>query len=223
MNAKPSYEELERQIDALKEKTDYDRQLLNDILNYIPDFIFIKDEQHRWVVVNDAFCRALGHPREELIGKTDYDFHQKEEADVFWEKDNEVFESGGTNINEEFYTTPNGDVRTILTSKTAFMDKRGRKLLVGISHDISERIRNEQEKEALIQKLRQALDQVKQLSGFLPICTSCKKIRDDRGYWKQIEAYIREHSEAQFSHSLCPDCLKKLYPDYDPDRKGEGA
>lgn len=66
--------------------------------------------------------------------------------------------------------------------------------------------------------LRNALAQVKKLSGFLPICASCKKIRDDKGYWQQIEAYIRDHSEAEFSHSICPDCVKKLYPDL-PQRK----
>lgn len=60
-----------------------------------------------------------------------------------------------------------------------------------------------------------ALQEVKILSGFLPICASCKKIRDDQGYWNQIESYIRDHSEAEFSHGICPDCAKKLYPDLD--------
>ncbi|HYK82785.1 MAG TPA: hypothetical protein VEU55_06530 [Gemmatimonadales bacterium] len=59
-------------------------------------------------------------------------------------------------------------------------------------------------------QLREALSNVKALSGLLPICASCKKIRDDRGYWNQIEVYIRDHSEADFSHGLCPDCLQKL-------------
>ena len=54
---------------------------------------------------------------------------------------------------------------------------------------------------------------MKQLSGFLPICASCKRIRDDTGYWNQIESYISAHSEAQFSHGICPDCIKKLYPE----------
>ncbi len=63
-------------------------------------------------------------------------------------------------------------------------------------------------------ELTKALRDVKKLSGLLPICASCKKIRDDRGYWNQIEAYIRERSEAEFSHGICPDCAKKLYPEY---------
>lgn len=61
--------------------------------------------------------------------------------------------------------------------------------------------------------LKDALAEVKILSGLLPICASCKKIRDDKGYWNQIEGYIREHSEAEFTHSICPECAKKLYPE----------
>jgi hypothetical protein len=79
-----------------------------------------------------------------------------------------------------------------------------------------EREKAEHEREKVIVELRQALAQVKRLSGFLPICASCKKIRDDKGYWQQVEAYIRDHSEAQFSHGLCPECAKKLYPELFP-------
>jgi hypothetical protein len=68
-------------------------------------------------------------------------------------------------------------------------------------------------RERLILELQNALAQVKTLSGLLPICSSCKKIRDDQGYWNQLEVYIQDHSEAVFSHSLCPDCAKKLYPE----------
>jgi DNA-binding NtrC family response regulator len=77
-----------------------------------------------------------------------------------------------------------------------------------------ERKRTQEEQERLITELRQALAKVKQLSGLLPMCASCKKIRDDKGYWNQLEAYISEHSEADFSHGICPDCVKKHYPEY---------
>ncbi len=69
------------------------------------------------------------------------------------------------------------------------------------------------EMEKMLGELQAALEKVKLLSGFLPICASCKKIRDDNGYWQQIESYIRDHSEAEFSHGICPDCAKKLYPE----------
>lgn len=79
---------------------------------------------------------------------------------------------------------------------------------------ISERKRIEREKESLIRSLEEALYEIKTLSGLLPICAHCKKIRDDNGEWKQLETYIQTHSEAQFSHSICPECSKMLYPDY---------
>ena len=79
--------------------------------------------------------------------------------------------------------------------------------MTGFVQDITNRKKTEEE-------LREALKKVKQLSGLLPICASCKKIRDDEGYWEAIEMYIERHSEAEFSHSLCDDCVKKLYPDF---------
>lgn len=82
-----------------------------------------------------------------------------------------------------------------------------------LQKEISERKALEKEREELIAKLQEALKQVKTLSGFLPICAACKKIRDDKGYWNQIEEYIRTRSDVQFSHGICPDCAKKLYGD----------
>ena len=73
----------------------------------------------------------------------------------------------------------------------------------------------EQEKEELIDKLNRAAQEVKKLSGFLPICANCKKIRDDKGYWKQVESYISEHSDAVFNHSICPQCSASHFARYD--------
>lgn len=86
---------------------------------------------------------------------------------------------------------------------------------IGTIMDITERKRAEEEKEKLINELKDALAKVKQLSGMLPICASCKKIRDDKGYWNQLEKYISEHSETQFSHGLCPECAKKAMKDFE--------
>lgn len=69
------------------------------------------------------------------------------------------------------------------------------------------------ERESLIEELKEALAKVKTLSGLIPICASCKKVRDDQGYWQQVETYVREHSDAEFTHGICPDCARKLYPD----------
>jgi len=67
--------------------------------------------------------------------------------------------------------------------------------------------------------LEKALSEIKSLRGILPICAGCKRIRDDAGYWQQVEQYVQEHSEAEFSHSICPDCMKKLYPGYQTDEE----
>jgi sensor domain CHASE-containing protein len=83
-----------------------------------------------------------------------------------------------------------------------------------LAKDITERKRAEEELQRERDKLQEALDNVRTLHGLIPICAHCKKIRDDKGYWNQIESYIRDHSEADFSHSICPECAKNLYPDY---------
>ena len=80
--------------------------------------------------------------------------------------------------------------------------------------DITERKQLDEKREHLVEQLKTAISQIKALEGLLSICSCCKKIRDDNGYWSQVEDYIRKHSEAEFSHGLCPDCAKKLYPDY---------
>jgi len=70
-----------------------------------------------------------------------------------------------------------------------------------------------------VQELQKAFDEIKKLQGIMPICSYCKKIRDDQGYWNQVEDYVSRHSEAQFSHSICPECLKKHYPDFSERKK----
>ena len=84
----------------------------------------------------------------------------------------------------------------------------------GAIQDITERKLVEEERERLILELREALSQVKPLSGLLPICSSCKKIRNDLGDWEMMEVNIRDHSEAYFSHSICPECAQRLYPEF---------
>ena len=88
-----------------------------------------------------------------------------------------------------------------------------KKELTAAQQEIERRKQLERERETLIKELQQALSEIKTLRGFLPICANCKKIRDDEGYWQQIEEYIQARSDARFSHSICPECTKKLYPE----------
>jgi len=77
-----------------------------------------------------------------------------------------------------------------------------------------ERNRLKEERENLIKELTDALSKVKILSGLLPICAGCKKIRNDKGYWEQVELYLKEHADIEFTHGFCPDCIQKLYPEF---------
>ncbi len=80
--------------------------------------------------------------------------------------------------------------------------------------DITQRKELEMEKENLIAGLKEALDKIKTLKGIIPICASCKKIRNDEGYWNDVERYIKDHSEAEFSHGICPQCAHRLYHEF---------
>ncbi|MBD3296283.1 MAG: PAS domain S-box protein [Candidatus Omnitrophica bacterium] len=127
----------------IKESQEY----LNKIINSVADPIFVKDSEHRWVLLNDAFCRFMGHERQELLEKTDHDFFPQEEADVFWEKDDQVYRTGQENINEEKFTDSSGKTHTIITKKTLYVDSAGNKILVGIIRDITERKKAEEERQ----------------------------------------------------------------------------
>ena len=91
-----------------------------------------------------------------------------------------------------------------------------------INRNIAAQIKADAEKTALIAQLQEALANVKTLSGLLPICSHCKKIRDDKGYWNQIETYVRGHSDAEFSHGICPECLKQHHPEIYEELTREG-
>jgi len=91
-----------------------------------------------------------------------------------------------------------------------------------IARDISQRRQAEEERDRFIRELQDALAEIKTLRGIIPICSSCKKIRDDEGYWEQVEVYVRDRSEAEFSHSICPECAKKLYGDFLTDEEISG-
>ncbi len=126
------------QLAAANQDLAASRNYLNKIINAAPDPVFVKDRQHRWVLINDAFCNMLGCRREKLINKSDYDFFPENEADGFRATDEIVFTTGKETLNEEKLTDANGVVRTILTKKTLHTDEQGELFLVGIIRDITE-------------------------------------------------------------------------------------
>ncbi len=159
---------------------------------------------------NPAACRIMGRTREEILhegrqGLIDAsdprleiliaDRHRTGRAHGELRarrKDGSLFP---IEISSVVFQSPNGDSRTCM-----------------IIRDITERAAAEAERERLINELQEALGRVKSLSGLLPICASCRKIRDKQGAWHNLEAYIRSHTEADFTHGICPDCRRALYP-----------
>ena len=167
---------------------------------------------------NPTICAMLGYAEEELIGMGVADIHPK---DVLKHVISEfISQARGEKILSTDVPCQRKDGTVIyadITATKVVID--GRECNVGFFTDITERKKAQAEKEKLISELQNALNNIRTLKGLLPICASCKKIRDDEGYWNQIESYIRDHSEAEFSHGICPECAKKFYPDYIDDDK----
>ncbi|MCU0633084.1 MAG: ATP-binding protein [Methanolinea sp.] len=118
---------------------------LHNIIDSIADPVFVKDRDHRWVILNEAFCRFIGHSRETLIGKTDSDIFPVSEAEIFRERDEQVFSTGRDDINEEYLTDAEGKRHIIVTKKTLYTDPAGQQYIVGVISDITERKRFEEE------------------------------------------------------------------------------
>lgn len=115
----------------------FDAAFLSSIIDTVADPVFVKDRAHRWVLLNDAFCRFMGHAREDLLGRSDPDFFPPEEARIFWARDDKVFENGDRDINEERLTDSAGVTHVIITKKDRFRDAQGASYLVGVIRDVT--------------------------------------------------------------------------------------
>jgi PAS domain S-box-containing protein len=120
------------------------KEFLTGVLDVIPATVFVKNKKHVFISVNIAYCDFFGKRKEEVIGKTDYDLYLKREVDVFWEKDDEVLNTGKTNINEENYTDSKGIRHIIVTRKSRYIDKDGNKFVVGLIQDVTQERRVEE-------------------------------------------------------------------------------
>jgi transcriptional regulator of acetoin/glycerol metabolism len=117
---------------------------------------------------------------------------------------------------ETFHLRKEGPVIPVSVTRSPIKDSQGK--IIGVSaieRDITQRKQEEQERLFLIQELSRALANAKTLRGLLPICASCKKIRDDRGYWNQLESYLAQHTEVEFTHGICPDCQAQVKAELD--------
>ncbi|MBU0946219.1 MAG: PAS domain-containing protein [Proteobacteria bacterium] len=159
------------------------------LLDTIPIPIFYKNAEFSYMGCNKSFEKFLGMDRQEIIGKSVHDLAPPELAAVYQEKDLELINNPGVQHYESDVKSKQKDVKRQVIFHKATFEKADGALggLIGVILDITDRKKAENEKEHLIGELQDALEKVKLLSGFLPICASCKNIRDDQGYWNQIE------------------------------------
>ena len=160
---------------------------------------------YRFLEVNPAFERLTGLRADDVVGRTVKEVMP--DTEQYWIDTYSKVVKTGDPVTYENYSRELGryfDVRAFYFAYRQF---------AVVFSDVTERRQAEQDREKLIDDLQKALAEIKTLHGVLPICSSCKRIRDDEGSWVQLEWYIRQHSDAEFSHGLCQECLKKLYPD----------
>lgn len=211
------YELLWRRLKTNEEKLKEERDRMKRYLDIAGVIMLLIDADGKVRMINRKGCEVLGYREEEILGKNWFDHFLPEAVKRELEM---VFsrimagDIGPFSYVENAVLTKDGRERIIAWHNTFITDESG-KIIATLSsgEDITERKRLEAEREALIEKLHNALNQVKVMSGLLPICSSCKKIRDKQGNWVQIETYVRDHSDADFSHGICPACAKKIYGD----------
>ncbi len=176
----------------------------------IPDLVAVIGPDYRLLRVNLALARFASCPPKDLVGRKCHQvLHGLDHPwpDCPHEQVMRTGRSVDLEVNDPHVGAP------LCVTCTPFYDDNG--ALVGTVHvarDISEQKQAAQVRERLIGELQETLANVKVLSGLLPICAACKKIRDDKGSWEQIEVYIRNRTDAKFSHGICPECARELYP-----------
>lgn len=201
------------------------QQITEGIMNAIPARVFWKDRNLHYLGCNTAFAHDAGFAApDEVVGKDDYQMGWHAQADLYRRNDREVIENCCPRLLvEEPQTTAEGKAVTVLTSKIPLYNSKGQvNGVLGTYMDITERKKVEEERERLLVELREALSNIRTLKGLLPICSYCKKIRDDKGYWELLDAYVSKHTDAQFSHGICPECAEKIVADFEGLKRESG-
>ncbi len=220
MSEQKTCEELKKRVlelEGVEMKLKRTEQLLSDEINWrrliiaeSRDAIVVIDQETKVYEANKRFADMLGYSLEEI-----YKLHAWE-WDVNFSKEQilelaKVVDPSGHHFETQHLRKDGTIIDVELSNNGALY--RGKKLILCICRDISERKKAEKEREQLIKRLEASIKEIKTLRGILPLCSFCNRIRDDKGYWEQVDVYIKKHSEADISHSICPECLKKHYPD----------
>lgn len=205
-----------------------DANVMSAILAAIPEPFFIFDENGRYVEILGGVDRRKYHDGQHLIGKHIHDVMAPLLADQFVAQIRTAIEL--ERVITHVYSLSAQDIK----GSESLPGPDGRqwfeahispikpvaglpRMVVWVAFSITKLHDTITEKDALIRELQKAIGEIKTLRGILPICAHCKKIRDDQGYWNQLENYIQSHSEADFSHGICEECLRQHYPEFAPD------
>ncbi|MBI4810188.1 MAG: PAS domain S-box protein [Ignavibacteriales bacterium] len=203
---------LNRDITELKQ-AEATLRLLAQTVASAQDCVSITDLDGTILFVNDAFAQTHGYTPEELHSKNISIIHSPATPNEIADQIRLSTLEGGWYGEISHQRKDGTEFPVELWSSVVYDEQNKPVAIVGVARDISDRRRYEIDRERLIHELKEALSEVKMLTGLLPICSNCKKIRDDGGYWTQVETYIAKHTDATFTHGLCPDCIKELFPD----------
>jgi PAS domain S-box-containing protein len=199
---------LQAELAALRASEASFRSLLDESSD--PIFSFHRDGTYRYV--NQAFAEGVDRTREQIVGRRIWDVFPPAEAEKRYAALKRVFDTGQPKVFEVRVPRPDGD-RYYLTTVQPVLDAAGAVVsAMCSSKEITERRRMEVELHERLAELEAALAHVKRLQGIIPICAHCHSVRRDPETWQQLEAYVSEHSQAQFSHGICPACLERHYP-----------
>jgi PAS domain S-box-containing protein len=166
--------------------------------------------------ITDAYTRITGYLPEESTTPGSWEGLVHADDLRLAQKHLETLFAGQTDVCEFRIVRKDNEVRWLRDhARPVWDDDQDRVVRIyAAAQDITARTLAREERERLIRELQDALSKVRTLKGLLPICASCKKIRDDSGYWTAVETYILQHSDAEFTHGICPDCARRLYPDF---------
>ena len=163
--------------------------------------------------LNPAWERALGFTIEELTSRPSIEFVHPQDRERTLDQNRRVRAGGQALGFENRYLCKDGSYRWLLWNAAPDSNER---VIYSVARDITERKRAEEERDLLVAQLQSALAEVRSLQEILPICSYCKRIRDDTHYWQHVESYISQHTNTRFSHSICPTCyVKEVQPQLD--------
>ena len=216
MSTKPTYEELEQRLEEAERARDEMSSFYKALFDQSPDAIGVMDLETGFLTVHNAqFCDLIGYSPEEVsrLKINDIDVNETEEETL---RHVARIVEQGSHVFETRYRTKQGVIRDVVMN-AVHVRVGSKDYIQGLCTDITKKKKLEREREELIARLEKAFESVKRLSGLLPLCSYCKKIRDDKGYWNRVDIYITEHSDALISHGICPECARERYPDLNLD------